>query len=103
MEVLLTLESVVDNLAECLKNNDLMAILTRFVSLLDMYIFKYIQYYLDNVFVLLFVELQSLIARFPQQFQAAVQQEEHRAAQSEERREGQAPEELFCSQKVWRG
>lgn len=31
MEVLLTLESVVDNLAECLKNNDLMAILTRFV------------------------------------------------------------------------
>ncbi|XP_019944025.2 protein furry homolog isoform X12 [Paralichthys olivaceus] len=29
MEVLLTLESVVDNLAECLKNNDLMAILTR--------------------------------------------------------------------------
>lgn len=30
MEVLLTLESVVDNLAECLKNNDLMAILTRY-------------------------------------------------------------------------
>ncbi|XP_055369796.1 protein furry homolog isoform X3 [Betta splendens] len=29
LEVLLTLESVVDNLAECLKNNDLMAILTR--------------------------------------------------------------------------
>ncbi|XP_028274555.1 protein furry homolog isoform X3 [Parambassis ranga] len=29
MEVLLTLESVVDNLAECLKNNDLMSILTR--------------------------------------------------------------------------
>ncbi|XP_061537056.1 LOW QUALITY PROTEIN: protein furry homolog [Phycodurus eques] len=29
MEVLLTLESVVDNLAECLKNNNLMAILTR--------------------------------------------------------------------------
>ncbi|XP_040902564.1 protein furry homolog isoform X3 [Toxotes jaculatrix] len=29
MEVLLTLESVVDNLAECLKNNDLMAILMR--------------------------------------------------------------------------
>ncbi|XP_029923116.1 protein furry homolog isoform X2 [Myripristis murdjan] len=29
MEVLLTLESVVDNLAECLKNSDLMAILTR--------------------------------------------------------------------------
>ncbi|KAM3615784.1 uncharacterized protein V6R79_007759 [Siganus canaliculatus] len=29
MEVLLTLESVVDNLAECLKNNDLMALLTR--------------------------------------------------------------------------
>lgn len=29
MEVLLTLESVVDNLAECLKNNDLMAVLTR--------------------------------------------------------------------------
>nr|XP_057935004.1 protein furry homolog isoform X2 [Doryrhamphus excisus] len=29
MEVLLTLESVVDNLAECLKNNDLTAILTR--------------------------------------------------------------------------
>uniref|UniRef100_A0A8D3DPL1 FRY microtubule binding protein n=1 Tax=Scophthalmus maximus TaxID=52904 RepID=A0A8D3DPL1_SCOMX len=29
MEVLLTLESVVDNLAECLKNGDLMAILTR--------------------------------------------------------------------------
>lgn len=31
LELLLTLESVVDNLAECLKNNDLMAILTRFV------------------------------------------------------------------------
>lgn len=31
MEVLLTLESVVDNLAECLKNSDLMAILTRCV------------------------------------------------------------------------
>ncbi|XP_045074161.1 protein furry homolog [Coregonus clupeaformis] len=29
MEMLLTLESVVDNLAECLKNNNLMAILTR--------------------------------------------------------------------------
>ncbi|XP_035390202.1 protein furry homolog isoform X5 [Electrophorus electricus] len=29
MELLLTLESVVDNLAECLKNNDLMAIVTR--------------------------------------------------------------------------
>uniref|UniRef100_A0A3Q2PC68 FRY microtubule binding protein n=1 Tax=Fundulus heteroclitus TaxID=8078 RepID=A0A3Q2PC68_FUNHE len=29
MEVLLTLESVVDNLAECLKNNDLMALFTR--------------------------------------------------------------------------
>ncbi|KAM3874720.1 protein furry homolog [Diretmus argenteus] len=29
MEVLLTLESVVDNLAECLKNNDLLAMLTR--------------------------------------------------------------------------
>ncbi|XP_074535016.1 protein furry homolog isoform X2 [Halichoeres trimaculatus] len=29
MEVLLTLESVVDNLAECLKNNDFMALLTR--------------------------------------------------------------------------
>lgn len=37
MEVLLTLESVVDNLAECLKNNDLMAILTRFVSSLCVY------------------------------------------------------------------
>ncbi|XP_058489405.1 protein furry homolog isoform X1 [Solea solea] len=32
MEVLLTLESVVDNLAECLKNNDLMSILTRAAS-----------------------------------------------------------------------
>uniref|UniRef100_A0A669DKZ5 FRY microtubule binding protein n=1 Tax=Oreochromis niloticus TaxID=8128 RepID=A0A669DKZ5_ORENI len=30
MEILLTLESVVDNLAECLKNSDLMAILTSF-------------------------------------------------------------------------
>ncbi|XP_053095517.1 protein furry homolog isoform X2 [Pangasianodon hypophthalmus] len=29
MELLLTLESVVDNLAECLKNNDLMTVLTR--------------------------------------------------------------------------
>ncbi|XP_066555831.1 protein furry homolog isoform X11 [Amia ocellicauda] len=29
MEVLLTLESVVDNLADCLKNNDLMAVLSR--------------------------------------------------------------------------
>lgn len=33
MEVLLTLESVVVNLAECLKNSDLMAALTRLVSL----------------------------------------------------------------------
>uniref|UniRef100_A0AAQ6AFL6 Furry homolog a (Drosophila) n=1 Tax=Amphiprion ocellaris TaxID=80972 RepID=A0AAQ6AFL6_AMPOC len=40
MEVLLTLESVVDNLAECLKNNDLMAILTRFVSPLHVFMFK---------------------------------------------------------------
>ncbi|KAF6724949.1 furry-like protein [Oryzias melastigma] len=32
MEVLLTLESVADNLAECLKNNDLMAALTRATS-----------------------------------------------------------------------
>ncbi|XP_017271796.1 protein furry homolog isoform X4 [Kryptolebias marmoratus] len=32
MEVLLTLESVVDNLAECLKNNDLMVFLTRATS-----------------------------------------------------------------------
>lgn len=39
MEVLLTLESVVDNLAECLKNNDLMAILTRFVSPLHIFCF----------------------------------------------------------------
>lgn len=39
MEVLLTLESVVDNLAECLKNNDLMAILTRFVSPLCVFFF----------------------------------------------------------------
>lgn len=40
MEVLLTLESLVDNLAECLKNNDLMAILTRFVSLLHIFLFE---------------------------------------------------------------
>lgn len=39
MEVLLTLESVVDNLAECLKNNDLMAILTRSVSPLCVFLF----------------------------------------------------------------
>lgn len=32
MEVLLTLESVVVNLAECLKNSDLMAALTRWAS-----------------------------------------------------------------------
>lgn len=32
MEVLLTLESVVVNLAECLKNTDLMAALTRWVE-----------------------------------------------------------------------
>ncbi|KAJ8368505.1 hypothetical protein SKAU_G00085330 [Synaphobranchus kaupii] len=32
MEVLLTLESVVDNLAECLKNNDLMVVLKRATS-----------------------------------------------------------------------
>ncbi|XP_036392594.1 protein furry homolog isoform X2 [Megalops cyprinoides] len=32
MEILLTLESVVDNLADCLKNNDLMAVLTRVAS-----------------------------------------------------------------------
>jgi len=40
MEVLLTLESVVDNLAECLKNNDLMAILTRFVSPVHVFMLK---------------------------------------------------------------
>lgn len=40
MEVLLTLESVVDNLAECLKNSDLMAILTRFVSSVHIFILK---------------------------------------------------------------
>lgn len=40
MEVLLTLESVVDNLAECLKNNDLMAILTRFVHPLHIFMMK---------------------------------------------------------------
>lgn len=39
MEVLLTLESVVDNLAECLKNSDLMAILTRFMSHLQEFMF----------------------------------------------------------------
>lgn len=38
MEVLLTLESVVDNLAECLKNNDLMAVLTRFACAFRIYI-----------------------------------------------------------------
>lgn len=32
MEVLLTLESVVVNLAECLKNSDLMAALTRWAQ-----------------------------------------------------------------------
>lgn len=32
MEVLLTLESVVVNLAECLKNSDLMAALTRYAK-----------------------------------------------------------------------
>ena len=31
MEVLLTLESVVDNLAECLKHNDQVLVLTRYV------------------------------------------------------------------------
>lgn len=40
LEVLLTLESVVDKLAECLKNNDLMAILTRFVSPLCVFTLK---------------------------------------------------------------
>lgn len=34
MEVLLTLESVVVNLAECLKNSDLIAALTRYTSIL---------------------------------------------------------------------
>lgn len=38
MEVLLTLESVVDNLAECLKNNELMAVLTRFACAFKIYI-----------------------------------------------------------------
>lgn len=47
LEVLLTLESVVDNLAECLKNNDLMAILTRFMSSQHVFIFK------DCIFVFL--------------------------------------------------
>lgn len=46
MEVLLTLESVVDNLAECLKNNDLMAILTRFVCPLHMLLLKVLVFFL---------------------------------------------------------
>lgn len=70
MEVLLTLESVVDNLAECLKNNDLMAILTRFVCP-----FQY-TYTLGlsfcplkqrNPFVLSFVSPQGLLSRFSHQ------------------------------------
>lgn len=85
MEVLLTLESVVDNLAECLKNNDLMAILTRLVFPPHVFMFKKFFSFFSITFHLLFVKLQSVIPRFPHQFEAAVQQEEHRAAQSEER------------------
>lgn len=42
LELLLTLEFVVDNLAECLKNNDLMAALTRFVSPLHTLLFAFL-------------------------------------------------------------
>lgn len=42
LELLLTLEFVVDNLAECLKNNDLMAALTRFVSPLHALLFAFL-------------------------------------------------------------
>lgn len=52
MEVLLTLESVVDNLAECLKNNDLMAALTRFVFLLHTFVFIYLFCYSKLYFVI---------------------------------------------------
>lgn len=45
MEVLLTLESVVDNLAECLKNNDLMAILMRFVCAICMHLFRKLYFF----------------------------------------------------------
>lgn len=52
MEVLLTLESVVDNLAECLKNNDLMAILMRFVYVICMHLFflKKMYFLLNNCY-----------------------------------------------------
>lgn len=54
MELLLTLEFVVDNLAECLKNSDLMAALTRFVSplhtLVLTFLFATVNYYLFYFF-----------------------------------------------------
>lgn len=57
LEVLLTLESVVDNLAECLKNNDLMAMLTRFVSSPHVIMFKeFIFGYLNLFFICLIPE-----------------------------------------------
>lgn len=104
MEVLLTLESVVDNLAECLKNNDLMAILTRFVSPLHMLMIKEGTFSSELIEVIYYLFwFQSLLSRFPHQPQAAVQQEEHRAAQSQKRGEEPTSEELFCPQEVRRG
>lgn len=70
MEVLLTLESVVDNLAECLKNNDLMAILTRFVCPFQ-YTYtlglRFCPLKQRNPFVLSFVSPQGLLSRFSHQ------------------------------------
>lgn len=43
MEILLTLESVVDNLAECLNNSELMAALTRLEFHAVLYAFLLIQ------------------------------------------------------------
>lgn len=55
MELLLTLEFVVDNLAECLKNSDLMAALTRFVSplhaLVLAFLFATVNYYSYYFFI----------------------------------------------------
>lgn len=65
MELLLTLEFVVDNLAECLKNSDLMAALTRFVSplhtLLLTFLFATVNYYYYFFF------LQGNFSRFSHQ------------------------------------
>lgn len=56
MELLLTLEFVVDNLAECLKNSDLMAALTRFVSPLHTLVLTFLFATVNSYFFFFFAE-----------------------------------------------